>query len=220
MEGVRRFHNQVKKELVQECVQTGDRVLDVGCGCGGDVHKWKQLSVHVDMCDPDHTSLEEAKSRSQGWSKFRFFTGDIFVCPQKKYNVICYNFSIQYIFETRELLEKSIRAIQDRLAPGGLLVGTVPNSDMVLMNPNFKDQFGNFMVRKNTTGNGTPGEKVYVYLSDTPFYKSGPKKEPIAYKDLLVNELLKYNIHLLAWRPFYPMYELSKMYSCFIFKRI
>ena len=219
MEQIRKYHNQVKRDLIQATVQTGEHVLDVGCGCGGDVHKWKQLAVHVHMCDPDMESVQEAQKRAQGWSSCKIFLGDVLSCDQAVYDVICYNFSIQYIFKTKNLFEKSIKRISELLRPhGGRLIGCVPNSDMILMNPNFKDNLGNFMVRKDTTGNGTWGEKLFVHLSDTPFYKSGPKAEPIAYKDLLVCELSKYNIHLMCWSPFQPYSELSKMYTCFIFQ--
>tara|TARA_B110000977_G_scaffold180652_1_gene240528 strand:- start:5288 stop:5950 length:663 start_codon:yes stop_codon:yes gene_type:complete len=220
MEHIRKCHNKFKRDLIQGAVKPGDHVLDVGCGCGGDIHKWKHLSVHVDMCDPDSISIKEAQHRAEGWNSCKIFIGDINSCPHKKYNVICYNFSIQYIFNTKFLFEKSIRNISDRLTPGGLLIGCVPNSDMILMNQKFKDSLGNFMIRKDNTGNGTWGEKLFVLLADTPFYSEGPRAEPIAYKDLLVNELKKYNIHLMSWQPFYPYSDLSKMYAYFIFQSI
>lgn len=219
MEQIRKFHNLAKRQLIQNYVRNGDFVLDVGCGQGGDIHKWKQVCAIVDMCDPDFESVEEAKKRSGGWNKCRFFTGDIHCCPVKKYNVICYNFSIQYIFQTRELFERSIKEIDKRLGPDGYLIGCVPNSDMIMMFPKFQDSLGNFMVRKPTTGNGSFGEKIYVHLVDTPFYKDGPRSEPIAYKDLLVAELNRYKICLISWEPFFPFSDLSKMYTYFIFKR-
>ena len=98
MEQIRKFHNQVKSDLIKRTVKTGDHILDVGCGCGGDILKWKHNAIYVDLCDPDPNSLEEAKRRGQGWSKARFHLGDILRCPDKLYNIICYNFSIQYIF--------------------------------------------------------------------------------------------------------------------------
>tara|TARA_B110000858_G_scaffold198449_1_gene265181 strand:- start:5635 stop:6297 length:663 start_codon:yes stop_codon:yes gene_type:complete len=220
MEEIRKFHNQVKRNLIQSCVNPGDHVLDVGCGCGGDIHKWKQLSVHIDMCDPEYDSIEEAKRRNGTWDKSKFFVGDITVCPERLYNVVCYNFSIQYIFKTRELFEKSTKEISKRIKPRGLLIGCLPNSDMILMQPNFKDNLGNFMVRKESSGNGTFGEKLYVHLADTPFYKDGPKSEPIAYKDNFVLAMNKHGLELISWQPFYAFSELSKMYTCFIFQRI
>lgn len=220
MEAIRKYHNDVKRTLIQNTVPPGARVLDVGCGVGGDVNKWRQISaVRVDMCDPDETSVLEAQRRSAGWSTCRVFCGDITECPHELYDVICYNFSIQYIFQTRDLFTRSVRAIRDRLGQGGSVMGCVPNSDRIIMHPDFKDSLGNFMVRKmETTGFGGLGEKLYVQLVDTPFYKNGPRSEPIAYKDLLVAEFKKHCIELVCWTPFAPIYEISQMYAYFIFK--
>jgi SAM-dependent methyltransferase len=222
MEQIRKFHNQVKSDLIKRTVKTGDHILDVGCGCGGDILKWKHNTIYVDLCDPDPDSLDEARQRSAavGWSRSRFHLGDVLSCPDKLYNVICYNFSIQYIFSKREYFEKSIKAIKNRLSPGGLLIGCVPNSDMILMHPKFTDSLGNFFVRKDKTGNGCFGEKVYVNLSDTPYYNEGPRSEPIAYKDILIAELEKHGIVLCEWTPFWRFSDLSRMYCSFIFQYI
>lgn len=219
MEKIRRYHNSVKQYLIEHTVQTGDYVLDVGCGAGGDIHKWRHKHVKVDMCDPNYKSIQQAKDRLNGYSGCNIFCGDVLSCPNNKYDVICYNFSIQYIFSSKEYFENSIKNIAARIRPGGHIIGCVPNSDMILMYPNFKDSIGNFMIRKEqSTGFGSFGEKLYVQLVNTPFYKNGPKTEPIAYKDLLVHELSKYNIQLVCWSPFAAEHEISQMYSYFIFK--
>ena len=102
MEEIRQHHNLVKRQLIQSATRQGDSVLDVGCGFGGDLQKWIHANVRtLDMCDPNAVALIEAKSRA---SKLKipvtFYHGDILSCPSnKKYDVICYNFSLHYIFE-------------------------------------------------------------------------------------------------------------------------
>ena len=219
MENVRRYHNDVKRHLIQRATQQGDRVLDVGCGCGGDIGKWKAVNANLDACDPDEASLEEAMRRAEGLKmKTHFFKGDILSCPKKQYDVICYNFSLHYIFKTQSIFFATIKAIQERLKPGGKLIGCIPDSESILMSTPFKDSFGNIFLRSGTSGFGNFGEKIFVSLVDTPFYKDGPKPEPIAYKDLLITHLENIGFRLERWCPLME-FPVSQLYSEFIFVR-
>lgn len=217
MEEIRKYHNLVKRHLIQSVTKAGSNALDVGCGCGGDLQKWQACQAKVDMCDPSSESLAEANKRAAKLGmKVQFFEGDIFACPRKVYDVVCYNFSLHYIFQSQELFFTSIRAIRSRMKKGSVLVGCIPDSDSILMSTPFSDEFKNFMKRGSNTGYGNFGEKVFVQLADTPFYKEGPKSEPIAYKDLLVTHLADLGLRLDMWEPL-QKYEISKMYSMFIF---
>jgi SAM-dependent methyltransferase len=197
--------------------------LDVGCGFGGDLQKWYSCGVRIlDVCDPSSEALVEAKVRA---SKIKglvpsFYSGDILSCPSnKKYDVVCYNFSLQYIFETQKLFKSSVRAIKDRLKIGGRFIGVIPDSESILMGTPFHDEHGNTMKRKEeTTGSGNFGEKLFVLLADTPFYNGEFRCEPIAYKDLLVTELWEQGVYLEEWRNLTGS-KLSKMYAQFIFIR-
>jgi ubiquinone/menaquinone biosynthesis C-methylase UbiE len=218
MEAVRAYHNSVKRHLIQSVAQPGHRALDVGCGFGGDLQKWKHCQVKVDMCDPRLESLAEAQKRAEGLHmKVDFFEGDISSCPNKMYDIICYNFSLHYIFQNKNLFFKSIHGITSRLKKGGHLIGCIPDSESILMSTPFKDGFGNVLTRGGDTGCGEFGETVSVFLADTPYYGDGKSKpEPIAYKDLLVTHLAKVGIQLVQWTPL-DKYEISKLYSVFIF---
>lgn len=193
-------------------------MLDVGCGCGGDINKWFNQGVIPVMCDPDYTSLMELKKRLRE-NSCRVYHGDIHSIPvDEQFDVICYNFSLQYIFETEECFKNTIQCIKNHLKLGGKLIGCIPNSDFIIMNPKFKDDMGNYIIRKDTRGQF--GEKLFVHLAYTPYYKTGPKPEPIAHKDILVTSLQELGIHLLRWKPFESMYDISKMYAEFIFVRV
>lgn len=217
MEEVRKYHNSVKRHLIQSVTKTGFNALDVGCGFGGDLQKWKACYANVDMCDPNPESLIEARKRAESLGmKVAFYEGDIFSCPEKVYNIVCYNFSLHYIFQSRELFFRSIQAIRSRMEKGSVLVGCIPDSMSILMSTPFKDELGNFMSRGQNTGYGNFGEKLFVKLTDTPFYKDGPKSEPIAYKDLLVTHLEDLGLRLITWESL-DRYSISRMYSKFIF---
>ena len=214
---IRKTHNTIKRNLIESSAQQGQHMLDVGCGCGGDINKWFHVGVNLTMCDPDLKSLVELKERLKGRAA-DVYHGDILNIPEKTFDVICYNFSLQYIFETKELFVKSIQSIRSHLKPQGKLIGCIPDSDFIIMNPNFKDTLGNFIIRNtNKTGWGNFGEKLFVNLVETPYYKNGPKPEPIAYKDVLITSLQDVGINLVHWKKFKSPHEISKLYSEFIF---
>lgn len=222
MEKIRRHHNHLKRQLIQEVVGPSSNVLDVGCGFGGDLQKWQAINTKLTACDPDLSAIEEAKRRTRNIKyQVRLIVGDITACPMEKFDVICFNFSIHYIFQNEYLFKVSIENIVERLRPGGKLIGCIPDSDMIIMKTPFKDNLGNFFTRNENTGHGRFGEKLFVQLVDTPFYRNGPRPEPIGYKDLLVNALEKYGVHLVLWKPLDPgaTYDITKMYSRFIFVR-
>jgi ubiquinone/menaquinone biosynthesis C-methylase UbiE len=230
MEEVRKSHNLVKRHLIQKVIGKSKsiiHVLDVGCGCGGDLKKWYDLNVplNLDICDPDQNSLNEVRQRIKNLNltdkKIRIYHGDITACPDKKYDYICYNFSLHYIFKNAGLFFRTLNEIKKRLKVGGKLFGCIPDSEKILMKTPFNDVLGNYIARnEESTGNGNFGETIFVYLSDTPYYNDGPKAEPIAYKDLLITHLELNGIYMSEWIPIKTNWDISNLYSQFIFVRL
>ena len=218
MEDLRKFHNDVKRRLIQSITRKGSYVLDVGCGFGGDLKKWAQCGAVLFACDPIKESLKEARTRAATMKiPVTFFDGDILSCPDQTFDIVCYNFSMHYIFKSRTVFFKSIHAIRKRMRTGSKLVGIIPDSESILMATPFKDHLGNIVVRaSNTVGFGEFGEQILVELVDTPFYKDGMRPEPLAYKDLLVTHLEELGLRLESWQPLAPS-GISGLYSAFIF---
>ena len=216
MEKIRKNHNDAKRALIQAVVREGQSVLDVGAGFGGDLQKWRAVGAYVSMCDPSPEALEEARSRARNL-KIRvngFYVGDIRACPNRRWDAVCYNFSLHYIFASRELFHATLREIKRRVQHGGHLFGIIPDSESILNRVPLKDESGNFFLTKQH-GNGGFGEKLWVNLADTPFYADGPRPEPICYKDVLVTELEKIGFTMLLWKPLEG--HISELYSKFIF---
>ncbi len=227
---IRVTHNLLKREVISS-THDGDKCLDVGCGTGGDFKKWAHTKLSkLDMCDPIKESLDEAKVRINTINtspklpgvridiRPRFYHGCILSCPKELYDIICYNYSLHYIFESREKFYSSIKGIRERLKPGGRLVGIIPDSESIIMDTPM-NVGKNFISRGENTGKGQFGEKIFVFLDDTPFYKDGARAEPIAYKDLLITELAKSGINLISWKQCQGN-SITRLYSKFIFEKI
>ena len=216
MEEIRKNHNDTKRELIQCVTKSGQHILDVGCGFGGDLQKWHKCGANINMCDPEPAALVEAKSRAKNMHmRVNFYEGDIHNCPKRKFDVVCFNFSLHYIFKTRDLFFSSIHEIRKRVKPGGLLIGIIPDSEKIIFKTPLQDDMGNFFKLKDH-GNGVFGEKLFVHLTDTPYYAEGPKSEPVGYKDLLVTHLEELGFKLQLWEGLRGN-PISELYSKFIF---
>ncbi|KAF3035518.1 mRNA cap guanine-N7 methyltransferase [Didymella keratinophila] len=73
IKGLRSYNNWVKSSLIQKFI--GDernlKILDIGCGKGGDLQKW-QASRKVELyvgCDPADVSINQAKERYKSMQK-------------------------------------------------------------------------------------------------------------------------------------------------------
>jgi SAM-dependent methyltransferase len=216
MEEIRKNHNEAKRGLIQSVAREGQHILDVGCGFGGDLQKWHWCGVNINMCDPEPSALEEARARAKKMHmRVNFYEGDIHECPQRKFDTICFNFSLHYIFASKAYFMSSIKEIKKRMKPGGHLIGIIPDSEKILFKTPLVDAMGNFFKMKDH-GNGDFGEKLWVNLAETPYYADGPKSEPVAYKDQLVTHLEDLGFRLHTWEGLRGN-PISELYSKFIF---
>ena len=213
MEALRRAHNQYKRRLITDHVRPTDHVLDCGCGRGGDWHKWKSVGYQrLVGVDPDLESLEEAQRRANdiGMCHMMLVHGDIHsVQNLGPFDVVCYNFSIQYILET---LQESAEAIANVVRPGGKLIGITPDFDLITK---FKspDALGNTVKLVDSM-------HIEVKLTDGPFYANGAREEPIMDKELLIDVLRPW-FTLVSWKPMVAQRTglISDIYSTFVFLR-
>jgi SAM-dependent methyltransferase len=186
---IRKDNNEIKRNFLQEWVKPKSNVLDVGCGQGGDVHKWRNIGVILTGIDPSDTAIQEAKRRSRGFGNY--MTGFIYNAPIDMYDVICYNFSLQY--QPIEYMNE----ITNRLKPGGLLIGVVTDPNRI----HLADMYGIQVKKVNP-------DTISVYIPDTPYYSNGPVEEPLFKK----YEYLK-RFKCISWVEF-------SIYAKFVFQVI
>jgi len=171
----------------------------------------------VSAIDPDLASLAEAESRAREMGfPVRFLgQGDIRQVTGT-YDVVCYNFSLHYIFENPETFIESIEAMTRAVKPGGLLIGITPElarAELLTNGGQFKDPMGNTLEIKDG--------KLLVGLTDGPFYADGPKSEPLLDAFDLTQALTWSGFTRLVWEPMLPVPNghVSDLYSSFVFRK-
>lgn len=226
MENLRRYHNDIKRSFILKNVKHGSKVLDVGSGRGGDLQKWRAVGAHLTMCEPDPDALLEARNRAIiVFPECRFIKGDILKVPADRYDYVCYNFSLQYIFREETYARMCIQTIANMLRPGGKFIGVVPDAQKILEKPvTWKDDLGNVIERGPSIGKEGPkyGEMILVRVGDGPYYSQGAIPEPLCYKKLLTELCMESKLVLTRWEPFAREKngKITDVYSQFIFERL
>ena len=197
---IRKENNEIKKNLIQKWVPEGSSVLDVGCGQGGDIHKWSHVRLKKLVgVDPNPRAIEEARRRTKGrapWATFDVGTIESAPCIDELFDVVCYNFSLQY--QSIDLLPEVTRRLKSH--GNGLFIGTVTDSTRL----GLAHMYG---ISVESVG----PDKIKVYIPDTPYYANGPVVEPVLEKDVLIREAEKLGLRLEIWEPF-------SIYAKFVFR--
>lgn len=194
MSDLRSRNNTIKRDFLNTWVKKGSKVLDVGCGQGGDLHKWRHIGVQLTGVDPNSWAIKEAQRRSKG-QYGTFITGDIRSAPLEQYDVICYNFSLQY--QPIDMFEEIVKRLKK---PGGLFIGIV--TDKIVLCNGKDDGIIIHTVDEN---------HISVYIPDTPYYANGPIVEPVIDKHKLFKIAQENNMVPLLWETF-------SIYAKFVFK--
>ncbi len=137
---LRNFNNWLKGVLISEhCNKSRARcVLDLACGKGGDLPKWKHTRIdRLIGIDIAELSIEEARKRySQMRPRFdaEYFALDAFhkswsnvINRDQIFDLISCQFAYHYSFETEESAKHSIAEVAKQLRAGGRFIGTIPN---------------------------------------------------------------------------------------------
>lgn len=144
--GVRGVNNFVKSVLLGKYLTPGCSVLDIACGKGGDMNKFKSsnIGLYVGM-DVAEKSLEDAISRYNGGGgrpampfTAHFYHGDCFAVdvdrclpPALGFDVVSCMFAIHYGFGNYERARQALRNAAGRLQPGGHFVGTTTDANVL-----------------------------------------------------------------------------------------
>lgn len=148
---VRHFHNDVKKDLYAEAFELSNcknvkfpRLLELACGRGGDIHKWKKNGYkNITAVDANFEAIAEARRRWKNSDTRGFratfetvdlydkeFTTKINSSAQgpPSYDVVSMQFAIHYIANPSQFALRALFcAIRNYLKPGGVFICTYPD---------------------------------------------------------------------------------------------
>ncbi|EAU88166.2 mRNA capping methyltransferase [Coprinopsis cinerea okayama7 len=203
--GLKNFNNWVKSVLItryahpalQKSVVAGysgrggrGKVLDMGCGKGGDMTKWSKAQVRELFCvDIAAVSVEQARARYESMRNSRFealFAAlDCYTEPLHKafptarlappFDVVSMQFCMHYAFETVQKARCMLENVSRYLRSGGVFIGTIPNSDLLYAHldaipPDAEElSFGNSVYKirfEQRDSRPTFGHKYWFFLQD------------------------------------------------------
>ncbi|CCM06030.1 uncharacterized protein FIBRA_08275 [Fibroporia radiculosa] len=170
--GLKSFNNWVKSVLItrfahpvlaQSPISSGEsdsgssrgrgggsrgRVLDMGCGKGGDLTKWSKahvreyVGVDIAAISVDQARLRHASMRSGPRFAASFYALDCYshklrdalpsALLERPFDVVSMQFCMHYAFESETKTRCMLDNVARSLRPGGIFIGTVPNAGQLL----------------------------------------------------------------------------------------
>lgn len=156
---LRNFNNWIKSMLINEYLHKSwqrkprgspFRVLDMGCGKGGDLLKWRHGNItHLICADLAETSVEQCQNRysdlvNRNRQKRAFqsvFTAEFIAAdctktrlrerykdPSIELDLVSCQFAFHYCFESLPQAECMLRNASECLRIGGYFIGTMPDA--------------------------------------------------------------------------------------------
>jgi SAM-dependent methyltransferase len=114
---LRFVHGQAGARFGTSCVS----VLDIGCGNGSQLAvPLSRLGYRVTGVDPHGPSIERARAMC---AKAEFLCGHVSDVPPQKFDVVIISEVLEHLHHPEALLSEALQL----LAPGGLLIVTIPN---------------------------------------------------------------------------------------------
>lgn len=166
---LRALNNWIKASLMSKYAKDNARILDLGCGKGGDLGKWAHQNIHSYVgLDIAHVSLEDAVSRVEkmkrlGRVDIRFAQADLGEISLDSENLSCWNrqrgwydgrlirrdetfdiasmqFAFHYMFGSRDRCHRFFRNLSHHLESGASFLITTVDAN-VLIQKLFQNNF-------------------------------------------------------------------------------
>ncbi|WFD05384.1 mRNA (guanine-N(7))-methyltransferase [Malassezia vespertilionis] len=167
---LKRFNNWIKSALIHrfstgasgESNKQNGRILDLGCGKGGDLNKWEHqhpsLLVMVDIAEVSVAQAQERYKNGKFSFQAMFFDFDCFRVPLESqlpssiletlFDTVSLQFCLHYGWDTEKSVDTMLSNVAKALRVGGTFIGTTVDDEMLYSrletSPMRQDsQFGN-----------------------------------------------------------------------------
>ncbi|KAJ1190824.1 hypothetical protein NDU88_000143 [Pleurodeles waltl] len=230
---LRNFNNWMKSILIGEFIEKVRQkkrrditVLDLGCGKGGDLLKWRKGRIDKLVCtDIADVSVQQCKQRysdmkSRCRSNEIIFNAEFVTADSTKelladkysnremcFDICSCQFVYHYSFETHEQADMMLRNACENLCPGGYFIGTTPDSFELVkrLEESESDSYGNEVYRVKFQKKGD----YPLYGCKYDFHLEGVVDVPefLVYFPLLVEMAKKYKMKLVYKKTFREFYE-------------
>eukprot|EP00842_Homolaphlyctis_polyrhiza_P003868 jgi/Hompol1/4482/HPOL_003649-RA len=196
---------------------SGAYVLDMCCGKGGDLQKWRRAQI-ADLVGIDvaAVSVEQARMRYiQGCSRSfsaSFYAADCFanldsILNDRLFDLVSCQFSLHYSFESEQTARQAIINVSSHLVSGGYFIGTLPNADWIykrLLHTNGLS-FGNplYSITFETKTPSKFGHKYRFNLADA----IDDCPEYLIHITVLTSIAAEYGLELIYYKPFHEFYQ-------------
>jgi mRNA (guanine-N7-)-methyltransferase len=138
LQSVHRVNNYVKAKLIQDHLVPSGQVLDMPCGKGGDLHKYRQNkpSFYLGL-DLVQANVDEAKRRHENTRCMfgaHFMQAD-FTKPldlTSHYDLVSCQFALHYAWDAESRARQVLANVAARLKPDGVFVATFPDYTEIL----------------------------------------------------------------------------------------
>ncbi|KAJ8334939.1 hypothetical protein SKAU_G00405780 [Synaphobranchus kaupii] len=229
---MRNFNNWLKSVLIGEILDKVRRgpeqlcVLDLGCGKGGDLLKWRKGRIDRLVCaDIAAVSIEQCQQRYSDMRRKcrpneRIFSAEFVVADCTKellseklkgseisFDICSCQFVYHYSFETREQAEMMLRNACERLRPGGYFIGTTPDAFELVkrLEASESNSFGNEVFKVTFQKK----EDYPLFGCQYDFSLEGVVNVPefLVYFPLFEEMAKKYNMRLVFKKTFREFFE-------------
>ena len=164
----KKFANAVKRRMISEYSPGAALLVDIGCGRGGDISKWRDAKVqHVVAMDLSDAQLREAKTREMrdrasstviDWVHGSMMSPDLkallrSAAPRapSQADAVAAMFALQYAFGCAENASQVVAASAAMLSEGGVFFGVAPDANTIL-----------HFLETDATGGGASNARQYA----------------------------------------------------------
>ncbi|CAN9503555.1 unnamed protein product [Ophioblennius macclurei] len=229
---MRNFNNWVKSVLIGEILEQVRiakpgpvSVLDLGCGKGGDLLKWRRGGIdHLVCADIAEVSVDQCRSRYEDMKrkshfKEKIFTAEFITADCSKellseklesselFDICSCQFVYHYSFESEQKAEMMLRNACERLKPGGFFIGTTPDAFELVKRLEASDSlsFGNEIFKVSFQSKGS----YPLFGCQYHFNLEGVVNVPefLVYFPMLEHMAKRYNMRLVMKQRFSQFFE-------------